>query len=104
MSPGLWVAAFSRAATSVETSSLTERCTTGVPRWLRLSNKRLYRRSASSRTCGHAQPCQSLVNFEQGVLMRCLWEPKSMTTATPSSTLVTVPRPYLSWVIRSFTA
>src|SRR5215831_11233151 len=31
------VAAFSRAATSVETSSLTERCTTGAPVRLRLT-------------------------------------------------------------------
>src|SRR3981081_1635364 len=34
---GSWVAAFSMAATSVETCSLTERRTTGAPWWLRLT-------------------------------------------------------------------
>ena len=36
-----WVAALSRAATSVATSSLTERRTTGVPLWLRLTMYRV---------------------------------------------------------------
>jgi CspA family cold shock protein len=47
---------------------------------------------------------QSLDSLADGVRMRCTWEPKSMSRATPSSTPVTVPRPYLSWVTLSSTA
>jgi len=46
-------------------------------------------------------PFQSLVSLADGVRMRCTWEPKSMSRAIPSSTPVTVPRPYLSWVTLS---
>ena len=51
----------------------------------------------------HGRPgrFQSLDSLADGVKMRCTWEPKSMIRAVPSSTPVTVPRPYLSWVILS---
>jgi hypothetical protein len=39
---------------------------------------------------------QSLVNLAQGVMMRTLCVPKSITRAVSSSTLTTRPRPYLS--------
>jgi hypothetical protein len=45
-----WVAAFSRAATSVETSSLTEQRTTGAPCWRRLTLKRVLRLYRTSRS------------------------------------------------------
>src|SRR6185437_2204371 len=53
---------------------------------------------------GHrVRVCHSLVSLGHGVLRRRSCEPKSTRTATPSSTPVIVPRPYLSWVTMSLT-
>jgi uncharacterized protein YndB with AHSA1/START domain len=41
---------------------------------------------------------QSLVSLAYGVMIRTLHEPKSTTTVASTSTPMTRPRPYLSWV------
>ncbi len=47
---------------------------------------------------------QSLVSLAHGVMIRTRHEPKSTSTAASTSTPMTRPRPYASWVTRSRTA